>query len=106
MSTKSKSPWITYNGEDVADSEFAIDYLNKKMDIDVNKHLTAEQKAVAKAFQRLVEDNLYWSVITSIQSIIISPSLIYKRASRFSLFCHVIMVLFTEFPGIKFPSSM
>ena len=31
-------------------------------DVDLNSHLTAEQKAVGRAFQRLIEDSLYWSV--------------------------------------------
>ena len=32
-------------------------------DVDLNSHLTAEQKAIGRAFQTLVEDNLYWSVV-------------------------------------------
>ena len=30
MSTKGKTPWITYNDEDLADSGFCIKFLNKK----------------------------------------------------------------------------
>ena len=29
MSKKQKTPWITYNDDDVADSHFCIEYLNK-----------------------------------------------------------------------------
>ena len=35
----------------------------KILDVDLNSHLTAEQKAIGRAFQTLVEDNLYWSVV-------------------------------------------
>ncbi len=31
MSSKGKSPWITINGVDVADSQLAIDYLTKNL---------------------------------------------------------------------------
>ena len=30
MSKKGKSPWISYNEDDVADSHFCIEYLNQK----------------------------------------------------------------------------
>ena len=30
MSKKGKSPWISYNDDDVADSHFCIEYLNEK----------------------------------------------------------------------------
>ena len=30
MSKKHKTPWITYNDVDVADSQFCIEYLNEK----------------------------------------------------------------------------
>ena len=30
LSKKHKTPWITYNDDDVADSHFCIQYLNKK----------------------------------------------------------------------------
>ena len=32
-------------------------------DVNLNSHLTAEQKAIGRAFQTLVEENLYWSVV-------------------------------------------
>ena len=30
MSKKSKTPWISYNDDEVADSHFCIEYLNEK----------------------------------------------------------------------------
>ena len=51
---------MTYNGVDVADSQFCIDFLNKEFSVDLNKHLSAEQRAVALAFRKLIEEDLYW----------------------------------------------
>ncbi len=33
MSTKQKSPWITFNGEDVADSQLAMEFLARKLNL-------------------------------------------------------------------------
>ena len=62
MSSKGKSPWMIYNGEEVADSQFCIDHLNKLHGLDYNSHLSEEQRAAARAFQKLTEENLYWYV--------------------------------------------
>ncbi|XP_013418981.1 failed axon connections homolog isoform X4 [Lingula anatina] len=63
MSSKGKTPWMEYNGVAVADSQFCIEYLNKERGIDLNAHLTAEQKAIARAFQKMTEENLYWTLV-------------------------------------------
>ncbi|CAI9724092.1 Hypothetical predicted protein [Octopus vulgaris] len=65
MSPKHKSPWITYNGEAVSDSQFIIEYLNKKFDVDCNSHLPDEQKCIARAMQKMVEENLFWALALS-----------------------------------------
>uniref|UniRef100_A0A0B7AYA7 Thioredoxin-like fold domain-containing protein n=1 Tax=Arion vulgaris TaxID=1028688 RepID=A0A0B7AYA7_9EUPU len=62
-SPKGKVPFITYNGELVSDSQFCIEYLNKKLDRDLNKSLTKEERAVAKAIQVMVEEHLYWVMV-------------------------------------------
>ncbi|XP_023931415.1 failed axon connections homolog [Lingula anatina] len=62
FSSKGKTPWMEYNGVVVADSQFCIEYLNKERGIDLNAHLTAEQKAIARAFQKMTEENLYWTM--------------------------------------------
>ncbi|XP_070540917.1 failed axon connections homolog [Ptychodera flava] len=62
-SSKGKIPWIEYNSQAVADTTFIIEYLNKERDVDLSKELTDEQKAVGKAFQRMVEENLYWTLV-------------------------------------------
>ncbi|KAJ8298871.1 hypothetical protein KUTeg_022931, partial [Tegillarca granosa] len=53
MSPKGKMPWIEYNGEIVSDSQFCIEFLNKKFDKDLNKHLSLENKAIGRAFQKM-----------------------------------------------------
>ena len=55
---KGKSPWITDDdGEPVSDSQFIIEHLMKKHNIQMLK-LTPEESAVARSLRALVEDNL------------------------------------------------
>jgi len=61
FSPKGKTPFMTYNGEVVSDSQFCIEYLNKKQNVDLNKSLSKEERAVAKAIQVMVEEHLYWT---------------------------------------------
>uniref|UniRef100_A0A0B7AW78 GST N-terminal domain-containing protein n=1 Tax=Arion vulgaris TaxID=1028688 RepID=A0A0B7AW78_9EUPU len=63
LSPKGKIPFITYNGEVVSDSQFSIEYLNKKLGIDINKSLTKEERAVAKTIQVMVDEHLYWTFV-------------------------------------------
>ena len=42
MSAKGKSPWITMNGEDVADSEIAMEHITKVTGKDLDKDLSPE----------------------------------------------------------------
>ena len=60
MSSKGKFPWISYNGEAVADSQLSIEFLNAKFGVDLNKDLTAEEKATAHAFRIMLDEHLYW----------------------------------------------
>ena len=59
-SSKNKTPWMSYNDVDVADSQFCIEYLNKELGIDLSRQLSPQDKAIARAFQKMVEENLYW----------------------------------------------
>lgn len=56
--TKKKLPVILDDGNLIEDSTFIIEYLNKKYQIDLDGHLTSEQKAIAKAFQWLCEKSI------------------------------------------------
>ena len=60
MGPKGKTPWMTFNEEHIADSQLCIDHLNHELGIDMNKHLSPEQKAIARAMRLMMEDNMYW----------------------------------------------
>ena len=55
-SKKGKFPWIEYNGEHVADSQFCIEYLNSKFSVDLNKNFSPRERGVARAFQKMIEE--------------------------------------------------
>jgi glutathione S-transferase len=60
---KGKMPFIEDNGKILSDSSFIIDYLKTTYGDSLDAWLSAEQKAVALAFQRLMEENLYWTIV-------------------------------------------
>jgi glutathione S-transferase len=60
---KGKMPWIEDEGHIVADSGFILDYLKKRYGDLLDAHLTAEEHAIALAFRRLLEENLYWALL-------------------------------------------
>jgi len=60
FSPKGKTPWISYNGVDVSDSQFCIEYLNKIFNKDICSHLSTDNKAFARAYLILIENSLYW----------------------------------------------
>ncbi|XP_055859616.1 failed axon connections homolog isoform X2 [Biomphalaria glabrata] len=63
FSKKGKTPFIIYNGENIPDSQFCIEYLNKKLNIDNNKYLNQTDRAVATAFQAMIDEHLYWTMV-------------------------------------------
>ena len=62
-STKGKSPWMTFNGKDMADSQFCINHLAKELDKDISASLTKEERAVERSFQGLLDGILYFCLI-------------------------------------------
>ena len=60
---KGKMPYIEDNGKIIADSAFIIEYLNATYGDKLDGWLSTEQKAIALAFQRLMEENLYWAAV-------------------------------------------
>lgn len=60
---KGKLPYIEDAGRTLADSTLIIDYLKVTYGDPLDGWLSAEQRAVALAFQRLLEENLYWAVV-------------------------------------------
>lgn len=62
-SPKGKMPYIEDAGRIVADSSFIIDYLKATYGDTLDARLTPVERATALAVQRLIEENLYWSVL-------------------------------------------
>jgi glutathione S-transferase len=60
---KGKLPYIVDDGETIADSTFIRWHLENKYNIDFDRGLSLEQRAVAWAFEKMLEDNLYWAVV-------------------------------------------
>jgi glutathione S-transferase len=60
---KGKLPYIEDEGERIADSTFIRWHIEKKYKIDLDRGLSAEQRAIAWAFERLAEDHLYWALV-------------------------------------------
>lgn len=61
FSSKGKIPWIEFNGTQVADSQFIIEFLSDKLDNkDLSGHLSDEQRAVERAFLKMTEESLFW----------------------------------------------
>ena len=51
-----KTPWITFNGRDITDSQLCLEYISQILDIDLDKNLTTKEKAVSRAFRVALED--------------------------------------------------
>ena len=60
---KGKLPYIDDDGERVADSTFIRWHIEKKYGIDLDRGLSAEQRAIGWAFEKMAEDQLYWAVV-------------------------------------------
>lgn len=61
---KKKLPYIVEDdGAVVADSHFIIEHLKQRRGDPLDAGLSPQDRAVATAFQRLFEENLYWAVV-------------------------------------------
>lgn len=60
---KGKLPWIEHDGYKVGDSGFIIEYLERRLACDANAGLTPSERAVALSMRRLIEENLYWTMV-------------------------------------------
>ncbi len=63
VSSKGKVPWITLNGENVADSQLSIEHIKGALGIDSNAHLTPEQRGCAKGLRVMADDHLYFLLV-------------------------------------------
>jgi len=62
---KGKMPWIDDGGTILGDSNLIIDYLKAKYGDPLDAWLSPAERAVALAFRRLIEENLYWVLLYS-----------------------------------------
>lgn len=62
-SPKNKLPYIKENGEIIADSSFIFRHLEQKSETPLNGHLSDEQKAIAHSMCKMIDENLYWTVV-------------------------------------------
>ncbi len=60
---KGKLPFIDDGGQRVADTQFIIDHLKAKYGDPFDADLSPQDRALATAFQRLFEEDLYWAVV-------------------------------------------
>ena len=57
-----KVPWVRVDGKMLPDSSLIIDYLQETHQINLAETYSAEEKAIATAVQRLIEEHLYWGM--------------------------------------------
>lgn len=62
-SPKGKMPYLEDNGTIVPDTTFIRWHLEQAYNLDFDPGLSAGQKAIAWAFEKLCEDNLYWPAL-------------------------------------------
>jgi glutathione S-transferase len=62
-SPKHKLPFIEDDGARIGDSTLIRLHLEKKHGVDFDKSLSTEQKGIAWAVEKMLEDNLYWAVL-------------------------------------------
>lgn len=62
---KGKLPYIDDHGERIADSTFIRMHIENKYKFDFDRGLDAERRAIAWAFEKMVEDHLYWMFVHS-----------------------------------------
>jgi glutathione S-transferase len=60
---KGKLPYIDDNGKIIADSSFILNYLKATYGDSLDGGLNPEEKAIAHAFIKMIEENLYWVLV-------------------------------------------
>lgn len=60
LGPKHKIPWIEYNGITMGDSTLIIEFLEKEFKMNLDAHLSQEEKALAWAIQKWIEEWTYW----------------------------------------------
>jgi hypothetical protein len=60
---KGKLPWVEHEGRRIGDSGFIIEALERHFGCDPNAGLSPADRAIALALRRLIEENLYWTLV-------------------------------------------
>ncbi|GHF84428.1 glutathione S-transferase family protein [Thalassotalea marina] len=64
-SPKGKLPFITDGDKTIADSHFILEYLTEKYQVNIDDHLSEEQKAQALLYSKALDESLYWILVYS-----------------------------------------
>ncbi|KAI8478989.1 hypothetical protein Bbelb_414630 [Branchiostoma belcheri] len=65
LGPKGKIPWIEYNGRAMADSGLIIQFFKEELEIDLNRPLSTTDRAISRAFVKMLEENTYWGLVYS-----------------------------------------
>lgn len=60
---KGKIPFIDYQGKLIGDSTLIIEMFKEKEGIDLDRGLTASERAISLAFRRMLKENTYWGIL-------------------------------------------
>ena len=60
---KKKLPYIIDNGQVIGDSAFIIEYLKDTYGDPLDQDLNPEQRAIARAFSKMLDENLYFCML-------------------------------------------
>jgi glutathione S-transferase len=60
---KKKMPYIVDDAVTMGDTRFIIEHLTAKHGVQLDARLTPAQRAIATAFQSMLEEHLYWVVV-------------------------------------------
>ena len=62
---KGKLPYIEDDGVAIADSNLIIEYLKATYEDKLDRHLSQSDQAISLAMCRLLDENLYWTIVYS-----------------------------------------
>lgn len=61
---KGKMPYIEDDGKKIGDSTLIRLHLEQKYGVDFDKHLSSAERGVAWSIEKMLEDHLYWAVVS------------------------------------------